>query len=445
MNSTRLVVIVMLIAVCFFGWIFLLRDISGIGKAGESALLEAEKYRDERLYELSCKSYQSAIAEGAGRDAYDGMLEVCRSYYDEDLTENAYSLLEDAYTRTIKAYPKDVSYREAYIQMLFENEKYQKCLDQIKKAEEKGVKSECFTDYKLKLYYMFRSVGISYDEISPLIAEGYYAVGKNGLLGLLNKNGETVVDITHEGYCAVGTGGTICCVLSEEEAAVYDKDFTMIRRFSGPIKTAFGYSDGRIPVLLEGREDWCYLDDSGKEAAGGFLTAGMFQNGRAAVQYSDGTWGFIDTTGAPVGSERYEEIRLDSFGRWCSASRCVLKKNEKWHLCAENGSEIGSIAADDMDICCGEAVAYAVNGKWGFLSVNGETVIEPSYEAAHSFSGNVAAVCENGLWGFINRNNTLVVDYQFGNAGYFSNVGTGATCPVFIDQMWKLIAWKLER
>jgi hypothetical protein len=192
------------------------------------------------------------------------------------------------------------------------------------------------------------------------------------------------------------------------------------------IKTEFTeagmLSEDKVPLRINGVFD--YYSAEGQKLFGGFYTAGSFQDGKAAVQ-TDKAWGIIGEDGKFIMEPKFEDIKLNSCGRFNSNGIMAAKLSGRYGLYDMSFKRIGDFGCDDMDIPTEDGlIAFRQNDLWGFVNAAGEVVIEPSWEDAKSFSNGFAAVCKDGLWGFINKNNELLIDLQFNSADYFTSAQT---------------------
>lgn len=445
MKQTRLAVIVMLIAVCAFSWFLLGRQLAEGISSVRNLMEQGDSYQERGLYQKAIESYNDAIAQRPSRDLYHSLVQACESYYQEEPTNTVKKTLLAAYQDATAAYPDEVSYWERAAQIYLEEEEFSQAVDTLRQAQRAEVSSDTLSVQWRQAYYSVKERYQKYENITPLEHENAYTVETGDLYGAVDPSGNEVVDMKYRYTGPVGEEGVVLCSTEEGEVRLFDAEGVMIGRFPGTVEQAHAYSEGLVPVRLQGREDWCYLDSNGQEVLGGYLQAGCFQGGTAAVQLDSGAWCLIGTDGTQVGDATWEDVRLDPLGRWLQDDVMLVKTEGSWKIAGSDGAPVEGFSCEDIDICtAGEAIAFCQDGKWGFVQKDGTVLLPPAYEAAHSFSGGVAAVCTGGSWDFIDPQGNVVIDGDFAGAGYFSP--DSGTCPVMEHAdapEWYLIAWNV--
>lgn len=447
MKSTRLAVVVVLIALCAISWMMLAKNLGkGAGQAAEHTQ-QAAQYQQRRLYQLAVDEYRLAIEAEPSKERYNALIETCRAYLAEDPASDADDALLEAYSGAVRQYPDDVGYWENYIRLYVDDEDYAKANSALRQADSAGVESEALESLRYTIRYSYKRNYEAYEQISLREEQDVYVVATGGLYGAVEADGGDRARMEYSYVGPVGEDGVILCVTQEGETQLFDADGVMVARFSAAVEQAMGCAEGLIPVRLAGRSDWCYLDYEGNEICGGYLQAGRFQDGAAAVQTADGGWCLIDETGAPVDGTVWEQIRLDETGRYIQDDVMLVKSDGTWKICDDKGQAVEGFSCEDIDCCYeGEPIAFCQGGLWGFADTDGTVLIQPAYEAARSFSDGVAAVRTGSGWNFIDQNGTLVIQADFANAGYFSP--ESGACPVQMDpdvEEWRLITWQIAR
>lgn len=444
MKSTRTLTILLLVAVCAFGW---LQFVSGLGAASaqqREMLQQAEDLRQKGLYQLALEKGQEAAALEKSTAAYDFLVATAQEYYAQ-APQEALAPLRETYQAACAAFPEQAAYWEGYADLYIQKEDYAEAGAILRRARNYHAQSDRLAAQWQSAYYAYDTQYQSYLEMSLQEVAGMYTVQTTEGWGVSDATGEEVVRNVCSYVGPVSAEGYLLLVTPEGETQILDKDGVMHGRFQGAVTAARGFQEGLVAVRLEGREDWCFVDEVGQERFGGFLQAGMFQNGRAAVQLADGQWCLIDAEGAPRDDTRWDEVLLAENGAFLHDGRMMVRKGDSWTMCDITGEVKGTVACQQMDICLGEDIAFCQGGKWGFMDRSGEVTIQPAYDGAHSFSGGVAAVCQDGLWGFIDEEGTLVVPYTFAEAGYFD--ADSGCCRVRLQEGedCRLIEWQVER
>lgn len=444
MKSTRLMVIVMLVALCAMSWMLFFRSATSETAALNETVQNARDNRDKKLYQLAVDAYNSAIGMEASEELYDELLDTCEAYYSDSHTNSVKKVLVSAFEAATKAYPKRADYWERYAQVYLENGDYAKAGTVLQKAMDSKASSEKLSAQWNQAYYAVKVNYRSFSYLSAIASDGLYIAVDDQAYGFIDTAAADVLSFAYRYIGPFGEDNLALAVNTDGEAALLDEDGVMYARFQASVVQAGGYGEGLIPVQLDGRNDWCYLDKTGKEVFGGYQAAGMFQDGVAAVQTAEGQWYLIDTEGKQSGDGTWEEILLSENGGYIHDGRCMMKSGGKWYLCQKDGEAVKDFSCDDMDIRVDGLIAFCLNGKWGYVSRAGKVIIEPVYDNAKSFSCGVGAVCKDGRWGFINEDGTLVVEYSFAEAEYFNEDGT---CVVKMPDSGEycLIQWYVER
>ena len=444
MKNTRLMVIVMLVAVCAMSWMLYLKGAAAEGSERNAVVQEARDNRDKKLYQLAVDAYNEALSLDESETLYNELLDTCEAYYAEDPSSSVRKKLVTACEAATKAYPKRADYWERYAQLYLDNEDYVKAGAVLEKAKAAKAESEKLDEQWQLAYYAYKVNYRGFSSISMAASNGMYVASDDDGWGTVDTLGEDVLSFIYTYVGPVGEGGLVLAVTESGEAQLLGEDGVMHGRFQANVVQAGGYSDGLIPVLLEGRTDWCYVDANGKEVLSGYLMAGTFQDGQAAVQTRDGHWCLIDTEGKQCSGETWDEILLGVDGGYLHDGRAMMRSGEKWYLYDKYGDAVEDFSCDAIDIRIDSLIAFCENGKWGFVSRSGKVYIEPAYDDARSFSNGIGAVCKEGLWGFVDEDGNLVVDYTFAEVGYFNEDGT---CVVKMPDSleYSLIEWYVAR
>ncbi|MGN0706806.1 MAG: WG repeat-containing protein [Faecalibacterium sp.] len=444
MKKTRIAALALLAGICIAGWAILGMTAAGNAKKQENTVAAAQYYRGKKLFQLSIQNYQSALAEKPSEELYDEYLVTCGEYYLDFPTATVRGMEEAAYAAAVDAYPERADYWTGYAGIYYTDGDYDTLISVLDKAKKYIPFDDTLMQYWNEAYYACNVSGARYQAVSPAGMDGVY-FGWDGEKSVLFSpvNGELLErDFSFVG--PVGESTVVLCSDEKGESFVYQLSTNlMVGRFMAEFEDAKGYGGGVIPVRLKGREDWCYIDLEGTEYFNGYQSAGMFQNGKAAVQYQNGKWALIDQSGTQQGDE-YDEIQISENGTWLINGAFLAKRNGVWNFYSEAGEQQNTLNADAVDRNVGNGTAFQKDGKWGFALSDGSVVIAPQYERARSFSQGVAAVYQAGRWGFINTNETLVIDYLLEDAGYFD--GNGVCFVKLPDRdALQMLTWRVER
>lgn len=442
MKTTRLTASVLAAGVCALGWLTLFTQAGAVMQYRKQTAAEAQDLAQRGLYELAVEAYGRALEADGSKELYTQLLDTCEEYYSFAHTGTVRGKTAQAFDAAVKAYPRESAFWERYAQLYIDEERWKDAADVLRRAEASHASSDLLEQQYLQVYYTTDTLYGAYTSAQLQPCDDMYTVEVGGQWGTVDSDGKSVLDAVYRYVGPIGDDGIALCVTQEGEARLVDSDGVIHARFDAAVEQAMAWGDGLIAVRLEGRDDWCYLNERGEEVLQGYSAAGRFQDGHAAVQTDEG-WQIIDKTGAAEG-EVWQEIRLDNTGAFLSGKQFWACADGKWQIRSLSGKESPEFSCDAVDLDLGEGIAFEQDGKWGFVNDDGEVFIEPQYDMARSFSGGTAAVQSDGKWGFIDKKGRIVVEYQFFGAGYFSGKNGGCMVQTVQDGPWQLIRWAVE-
>lgn len=151
-----------------------------------------------------------------------------------------------------------------------------------------------------------------------------------------------------------------------------------------------------------------------------YLKIGSFSEGMAAVQNSEGLWGYIDGSGEIVIPCEWEDAGEFKDG--------IASVRKDWKYGCINTS--GQLVIDCewkgySPISFSEGLAPVKNNDdlWGFIDTTGTVIIPCEWEGflEPCFSEGLAAVEKDGMMGFINKAGEIVIPCQYENCHDFSH------------------------
>lgn len=408
----------MLIVVLMISWFLLITSTFDTYSGYNDCIKEAEQSIENKLYEQAIEFYKDSLEYHSDEQVYVKIKETYDILYNEEHTaffRNCY--IQDMEEAAGK-FPKNSLFWEKQVELYLEAENYSKAYSTVKKAENYGAVSEKLDEFQFKLKYMTQlDYKLYYDYQTAL--NGYITVFDGNFWTVINENG----DVVRSSYSYIG-------LLNDDGKGLYVNDIDTRLLDSGEVTRArfdidvekAGYyeeTSDLIPVLIDG--EWRYMNSSGEVLPGGYEIAGSFYN-HEAVAFDGKQWVKLDEEGKQTELENFEDIKLDLYGCHLQKGLILAKESGKYHLYNTSFEKISDFAADDIDICVNDQIAFQKNGKWGFVDKEGNILLEPQFTKAKSFSNGYAAVCnENGMWGFINSEYELVVDYAYLDAFYFNS------------------------
>lgn len=242
--------------------------------------------------------------------------------------------------------------------------------------------------------------------------DGYAEVQQDSLWGIIDKNGNYIMEPTYTMMSANGHG--VFMAGSVDGLALFD--YTMHRLTDYIYHSPGQFSDGRIGVELNGK--FGFLDTKGNEVVPCIYDeTGIFKQGRTQVRIGN-KYGIVDTLGRVILPIEYEN---------------TYRKGYKYMF-------YEGLAMVERD------------GLTGYVDLDGNLVIPIIYERAYQFSQGLAAVKHNGLWGYIDTLGNIYMPfifdvatpYHWGRAevmynGHVSKVDLSGRC---VKNCNGIIAWR---
>jgi hypothetical protein len=200
------------------------------------------------------------------------------------------------------------------------------------------------------------------------------------------------------------------------------------------------FSEGLCVVRTQ--QGSCFITKNGLQAFSGmFAEAHAFSCGRAAVQFSDGDWGYVDRSGRLVSSNRFDlacsfqegfahvkigkkwgtvdlscefvlEPSFDALHGPSEGVSVAVAAGSRFHVDHKGNRLFNHSFLRARPFSEGMSCVETGDGA-GFIDRTGEFAVEPIYEAVQPFSEGLAAVKVDGRWGFIDHSGNLAVDPRF--------------------------------
>lgn len=231
-----------------------------------------------------------------------------------------------------------------------------------------------FNDNTISLYdKSFNRIDIQekYEKIK-LGVGGYLYAQKNGLWGIINKEGKQQTEFKYLNFLD----------LNDEDMVIgytKDKNFLINLKNQKPLEVEVNYenygveSAERIMVLKN--EKIGYIDVLGNEIIEPIYDGGfMFKKDKDFVQVKkNGVWELIDLNG-----KKYKEVQVDDIGEYQEGYMLV----EKY-------------------------------GKYGYMDKKGDIKIPIEYDYAENFSNGLAIVAGDYGYGIIDKNNNIILPLEY--------------------------------
>ena len=444
MNQTRLSIAILLVLLMGAGWVTVLGGQASQSAAQSEAAEAARRYRDQELYAMSIQSYEQALTQSPSSALYQETIEVYDAYYAQTATSAVRRDFADLLSRACGDCPKEEAFWARYVRLYLEREDYSQAAQVLRRAQRAGVSSQTLEEQYIQVYYAWDAGYQSYLQILPGSWDGCYVIQDREGWGTVTSSGGTMLSAVYPYMGPISLDGQVVVTDGSGESWLMNDAGMPMVHYQAQAAQAGCWSEGLVPILPQGEDTWSYFSDDGQAVLSGYLEAGSFQDGQAAVRTSEG-WQIIDAQGQIAEEGVWEDIRLDPAGRYDQDGVILAKSGGSWGIYSGSWKQAEGFQCDDIDYYAGGAIAFCRDGLWGFVDEDGEEMIAPAYDQARSFSGGVAAVCKDGLWGFIDEEGQLVMDYQFADAGYFSP--EAGTCPVQLeaDGSYQMIQWVVAR
>lgn len=388
----------------------------------------AQKYEKEELYIKAIENYENAIS--LTENNYEYKLAVIQDYEKLGDTDSAIDLAEtvvstdpekiDCYYMLLDYYQKNEEYASyiPFLKMAYQNfpedEKVKEYVDAVDRLYQ--VDSSYYSD--ITMFFHDRAITCSPFLDDENREKKRYAVieGDGSVISSDNIFEDMKFTDQKDNYLVVDAQKGLQIINSEGYPIARNSEVVS----GAGIQVQF---EGCASVEEDGKQ--YLLNSELKKSKDSWDFAGTFSNGIAPVRVGD-KWGIItmDHISSDSSLCKYEDIKVDEFGRCLNNDRMFVKSSGKYYLMNAEQEKVVETSFEDADIFVSEQpAAVKINGKWGFVSIDGEMVIQPEYEDALSFSNGYAAIKKDGKWGLINRSNKVVVEPGYEQMKYMSTKG----------------------
>ena len=207
--------------------------------------------------------------------------------------------------------------------------------------------------------------------------ENYIKVEKNGVWGVLDITGNTVLPLD---YGQIMTNGTNTFIIRDKQTKKY------------------GMMDNLQNTIIQSKYDYMkFLNEKLIKIKSGDLYG---------VMDTDGKW-LLQLNLKYIGEEREEMVALKG-------------NNKKWGFMNSKGELSIPLQYDNVNSFYDGIAEVEHNNKWGFIDKKGEVVIPLMYEGVRYSSLGLIPAKLNGKWGYINHKNETVIQFQYDIATSFN-------------------------
>ena len=421
MRIGKTIICIALLAALGGAWFNVINSLTTDNTQYNNYIAKADKSFSQGLYIQAVEEYKFAIAIKPSLELWQKVSEAYSTDY--SLRRNSSIIPEYIKDMQVAAstIPKERSFWITLINLQKDNNRYadanKTAMQAIKTLGADDELQEIVNElrYKTELGYKV-GADVAIPQTGYLTVKGstsYAVINSRGetvrgdfeYIGPINKNGSGVYK-TDRGFRLIDNNGV--------ERAVFPDGVCLAGMYST--------SDELVPLKVA--DKWHYFDLNGSAIGGSYDSASSFVNGLAAVSLQ-GRWLIIDAEGNTTKELTFNDLRFGSDGGFIQNGIIVAEVEGKWGLYDAEYEKIGAFTADNIDIYCGDAIAFKSGGKWGFVDPKGSVVIEPIYREAKSFSQGLAAIMsDDGLWGFINSDGKLVIPARYQDTKYFMDSGS---------------------
>lgn len=297
------------------------------------------------------------------------------------------------------------------------------CASKGKKSGKNQNAEKADVDSFLKLAKVAANADCIYD-----FSEGLAAFKKGDKIGVVNKNGDIVLQPTvyDGGMCIAGKG------VGDFNPLLFIEGMALVRKG--------GYYDENNNLVKPWK--YGYIDKNGKEIIPcTFDGAESFSEGYAVV-YKDGKGGVIDKSGKQVVPYKYDMISdfSEGFAKIETDDGLIGFINTK-------GEEVVPIkyrswgSTNFSEGFAAVGVDYGDYVKYGYIDKTGKVVIEPVYDLAGMFHDGRACVMKDGMYGYIDTKGHEVIPliYDFVGSDMIGKEFDDGVAVVYKDEHYQII------
>jgi len=234
---------------------------------------------------------------------------------------------------------------------------------------------------------------------------------KNGLVGFVNKAGETVIE---PAFTYIDTidyqfkhGVAWVCVKKLWGLIDTTGEFLLYPRFDKVYPFVNGFS------AVEEKLRWGFVDTLGKIVVPlKYDGVNFFSNGMAPVMLNE-RFGYVNSTGKEIVTTQYEKATV--FDGGCGR----IKMNNRWGLVNTSGKVIVQPHFEAISGFENGLAIYVMNGMYGYIDNRGKSLTDNSYEDGYMFYQGIALVKRSGKWGYIDTTGKYLIKPKYLSAGAF--------------------------
>lgn len=361
--------------------------------------------------------------------------------------------------------------------------KYQECMEEAQRLEEKGLYLDALQEYENA-----REIKGDTLEIEEKIADNYLAMGdtkkyRNKLNDIIEKYGPTEQNVNKlvSYYKEFSSQNSLIDCLVElykkyPESEIinqhydsikgfYEEEFFSVENiddfqgkyatFENSGKKGLLNEDGDIiieavydEIIYNGKDtdsitvkdgnEVFWVNEDGyktKETDDTYDGMGALSNQRVLVE-KNGKYGYLDSNLKLKIEPQYDAAT--AFYK----NMAAVKKGDKWAIINRKGEAItefiyDNVAVNSRNVCSeNEVIGVCQSGKWFLIDEKGERIGENEFQNMKAFeSEQPCAVCINDKWGFMDKEGNVVIEGTYEEAKSFKN----GFAPIRENKLWGFI------
>jgi hypothetical protein len=258
----------------------------------------------------------------------------------------------------------------------------------------------------------------------PTFMDGMLKVKSNGKYGFINLEGELIIPAKYDSVTDFNQG--LAAVRIDTSFYIIDALGNEERITERNIKSIDRFSEGFAAYCLSTNK-WGFLDKNGSvKIPPRYLSVGFFKRGVTYVEVTNGTFGYVDTTGTWVIWPDLAEGK--NFSDDCDYVAVYRRGTYTVEFISSSGQRntIKEISVSDYfseDLIKGQKNILKNNNEYGFLNPKGEWQIPPQFEDVGLFhNGYCIAFKKNRILGFIDKTGLWAIEPSFTALGNFVRI-----------------------
>lgn len=243
------------------------------------------------------------------------------------------------------------------------------------------------------------------------LSKNHYVAKLNGKQGLIDPDGSIIIDFLYDSIWFSDFGTDFLEVELNGKSGIIDRNNNIIFDIKYDFPRLRAYYDNKYTAVC--MNDKVGLLDINKNIILPFEydCCPQYKKDRFIV-CKDGQYGLVD-----LGNNIIIHFEYSRMNFWTDGNYCVKTPDEKHILINEKQQKICKWEFDYLDFpYWGQRLIPAgIGDKYGFIDTNGEFKINFNYDDAWPFTGGPGHVCINDKWGLIDENENVIIPFEYDN------------------------------